>query len=67
MAGVQIRRSRRKSNVRCQRQTQFDDAEVAGEVGGRNAEDAHQFVAHFHGQFRELASLRFWRSAGDAI
>ena len=38
-----------------QGEAQLDDAEVAGEVGRADAEDAHQLVAHLLG---ELAQLR---------
>ena len=37
-----------------QGEAQLDDAEVAGEVGGADAEDAHQLVAHFLGELGEL-------------
>ena len=37
-----------------QGEAQLDDAEVAGEVGGADAADAHQLVAHFLGQLRQL-------------
>src|SRR5437660_1430790 len=37
-----------------QGQAQLDDAEVAGEVGGADAEDADQLVAHLLGELAEL-------------
>ena len=37
-----------------QGQAQLDDAEVAGEVGGPNAQDAHQLVAHLLGELVQL-------------
>ena len=37
-----------------QGQAQLDDAEVAGEVGGADAQDADQLVAHLLGQLLQL-------------
>ena len=42
-----------KCQVECE--AEFDDAEIAGEMGRANTEDADQLVAHLLGELRELA------------
>ena len=68
MAGVPDEAVPAEIEGQVQGQAQFDDAEIAGEVGRANAQDAHQFVAHF---LRELLQLlvgeTLCRSAGDSI
>ena len=62
-----MRRSWREVEGQVQGQAQLDDAEVAGEVGGANAEHAHQFVADFLGQLRQLGVGQAVQVRGEAM
>ena len=64
MAGVPDQAVLAEIEGQVQGQAQFDDAEVAGEMGRPNAQHAHQFVAHLLGelrQFRVAQSLQILR------
>ena len=54
MAGVPDQAVAAEVEGQVQGEAQLDDAEVAGEVGRADAQDAHQLVAHFLGQLGEL-------------
>ena len=49
-----MRRSLAEVEGQVQGQAQLDDAEVAGEVGRADAQDADQLVAHLLGELEQL-------------
>ena len=65
MAGVPDQAVLGEIESQVQGEAQLDDAEVAGEVGGADAQDADQLVADFLSELRSSsASVSLWRSAG---
>ena len=67
MAGVPDEAVLGEVERQVQGQAQLDDAEVAGEVGRADAEDADQLVAHLLGELREflVGELLQVRGRGD--
>jgi len=64
MAGVPDETVLREVEGQMQGETQLDDAEVAGEVGRTDAEDAHQFLTHLVGQLEQLGVVEFMQVRG---